>query len=305
MSERRRKVLQLVYEGRYMADIGRELKITRQAVNYHIRKLEDDGLVVESPIETQAQRARLGGGTAIKVYVPTEDGIQALREATVRARAGGSPGGGPDVKTGALFRRPRKRPRVEVHNFEVKVPVRKGEIEWLPRAAELNNWTRKWDPHFHGVYLEVTTQHILLRAKAEGESLAKAEGACLRRLVRIIELLEDTYRLELGVPRLRCTYRAGRAKAGVVGSELAEGLAYQEGELGVVDSTPEPGTIHPKDPADVDRIVGIGRSVERTERMVEGMFKMAEWMIEQAPFLPARPETPGNRSNDTPGVEVH
>lgn len=94
-----------------------------------------------------------------------------------------------------------------MHNFEVKVPVEEMGIKWLPNEAEMENWTRKWDPDFHGVYLEVTTEHILLRASAEGPDRATAEGKCLRQVVRVMELLEDHYGCRLGRPDLRPTYK--------------------------------------------------------------------------------------------------
>lgn len=161
-------------------------------------------------------------------------------------------------------------PFVEVHNFEVKIPVRKVGIKWLPNASDLQNWTMRWDPDFHGVYLGVTTQSILIRAGAEGATRAIAEALVLRKLLRILQLLEEQYGCEFAYPEFRAAkaadfapdYRPGRTKVGVVGSPLTKGMGFASGELAVVDKTPEPSTIHPRDPNDADRIVEIARNAE-------------------------------------------
>jgi hypothetical protein len=146
-----------------------------------------------------------------------------------------------------------------VHNFEVKIPIEGDQAKpWLPNGAELNNWTRRWDENFHGVFLEAITRHLLLRAGAEARSVEVAEGLVLRKLVKAIKLLEDPYGLELGTPEFRCTYEPGKGKVGVTGHPLTEGRGYDEGGLSTIDNTPEPDTFHPTDdPTDADHVVAV------------------------------------------------
>jgi hypothetical protein len=127
---------------------------------------------------------------------------------------------------------------VEVHNFEVKVPV-EGEQQklWPPGEAELNNRTRRWDSNVHGVFLEATPQHLLLRAGAEAPSVELAEALVLGKLVRAIELLEDAYELELGTPAFRCTCEPSEDTGDVPTEALDLALVGHllVDELGVVD----------------------------------------------------------------------
>jgi hypothetical protein len=201
--------------------------------------------------------------------------------------------------------RPSAEPEVEVHNFEVKIPIESGQQKlWLPETAELNNWTRRWDENFHGVFLETTSQHLLLRAGAEADSVEVAEGLVLRKLAKAIELLEDQYGLELGTPEFRCTYEAGKAKVGVQGHPLTEGRGYDEGELATIDDTPQPDTIHPTDdPADADRIVEMGRRAERTEDLLEGLVEQqTRFFARLSDFLSSDEGT--EPPDHDPGMEV-
>lgn len=304
LSPTQRRVLQLLYEGAYAASIAQRLKLTRQAVTYHVRRLEAAGYIRENHAETSFQRRTLGGPTTLKVFGLTEAGLRALQE---EPRQGpltpASPGVTEAVKDVPLLNRAPREPRVEVHNFEVKVPVKKLGIAWLPNAAEMQNWTRRWDPDFHGVYLEVTTQHILLKAAAEGADRAIAEGLCLRRLLRVMELLERQYGCELGRPEFRCIYAPGRTKIGVMDHPLAKGLQAHRGRLADVDGTPEPGTLHPHDPADADRVVHIARNSEEAVFLLRGLAE------QQTAFLAGltrllRPETV-KTAPAPPGMEVH
>lgn len=283
LTDRRLRILRLLAAGRYPAAIAKELQVSRQAVDQHVAALVQEGYVhVDRPM-TALQRNALGGG-AMKVYGLTDAG----RAAVAEAMSSTLPAGG----EARLL-----SPRVEVHGFEVKVPVKRMGIAWLPSAAEMQNWTRRWDPDFHGVYLEVTTQHILLRAGAEGADREEAEGRCLRRLMRVMELLESHYGCELGRPEFR-GYGLGKAKVGVLGSGLAV-KGYEVGRLASIDSTPEPGTIHPNDPADADRIVQLARNVEDIKALVEHMARLEVRVAEavlvalgQAP--PAAPRPPSS-----------
>lgn len=256
---RRLKVLVKLAEGRYPAAIGEQLKVSRQAVEYHVRVLLQAGFIHEDRPNTAVQRNALGGG-AMKLYALTDAGRAALDAAMSKPLPPGAEA-------------PLLSPRVEVHNFEVKLPIKRLGIAWLPSAADMQNWTRRWDPDFHGVYLEVTTQHLLLRAGAEGADREEAEGRCLRRLFRVMELLEVHYGCELGRPVFK-GYGPGKAKVGVLGSPLSAGKGYEVGRLATIDSTPEPGTIHPNDPADADRIVQLARNVEDIKALVEHMARL-------------------------------
>jgi len=229
LTDAQQRVIERLYEGKYAAAIADELDVTRQAVSKHVRALEDKSLITEHAGETAFYRRSLGQGTSVKIYGLTDAGLEALRQAqglgpgeTPRTPSQGltepPPGQADDVNEPAVHNAPAEReaePRVEVHNFEVKIPIESGQQKlWLPNEAELNNWTRRWDENFHGVFLEATTQHLLLRAAAETRSIEIAEGLVLRKLVKAIELLEDQYGLELGTPEFRCTYEPGKGKVG-------------------------------------------------------------------------------------------
>lgn len=240
-------------------------------MSHHVRALLREGLIIEDVAQTAFYRRSLGEGTAIVVYGLTDRGLEALQAARQTPLTEGSAGAGAPVKGQPLHRALPPEPRVEVHNFEVKVAVQKLGISWLPSAAEMQNWTRRWDPDFHGVYLEVTTRHILLRAAAEAADRATAEALCLRRVMRVLDLLERHYGCELGRPEFRCVYAPGRTKIGVVGHPLTEGKGFERGELATIDSTPEPGTIHPHDPRDADRIVRMARNSEEAALLLRGL----------------------------------
>lgn len=176
LSDTRVQVLLHLYNRSYAAAIAEELDLTPQAVGRHVRAMVRDGLIQEDPIETAFWRRSLGGGTRAKFYALTDEGLAVLEREFGHAPDEGlsSPSRGPaeQDKAPTLHRRTEPaEPRVEVHNFEVKIPVVELGIEWLPNAADMQNWTRRWDPNFHGVYLEVTTEHILLRAGAEAPTV--------------------------------------------------------------------------------------------------------------------------------------
>lgn len=267
-------------------------------MSYHVRQLVRHGLIVEDRAQTEFYRRTLGEGTAIVVYGLTDEGLQALQTTSQGDLTLTSPGVGDDVKTGPLHRAPPPEPRVEVHNFEVKVPVARVGISWLPSAADMQNWQRRWDPDFHGVYLEVTTKHILLKAAAEGPDRATAEALCLRRVMRVLDLLERHYGCELGRPEFRCIYAPGRTKIGVVGHPLTEGSGYQRGELATIDSTPEPGTIHPSDPRDADTLVRWARNDAETNELLRGLVEqqtaffrgLSQLLTREAPEPPSGPQ---------------
>ncbi len=312
-----RRVLEHLYEGKYAAAIADELDVTRQAVHKHVKALEGKGLICENPGETAFYRRTLGPGASIKIYGLTNAGLEALRrahdpgkepdpDASTTGLTRASAGVGEPVNETGLHNAPRARePRVEVHNFEVKIPVEGDQAKlWLPETAELNNWTRRWDPNFHGVFLEATTQHLLLRAGAEAHTVEIAEALTLRKLVKAIRLLEDAYQLDLGVPEFRHTYTPGRAKVGVTEHPLAQGRGYERGELATIDSTPEPDTIHPTDdPADADRIVQMARRAERTEDLLEGLVEQQTRFFASLSGL-LQPDEPGEADPDERGMEI-
>lgn len=304
LSTTRRRVLELLYEGDYPSSIAQRLKLSRQAVQKHTAALARAGLVAENRAETDFYRRSLGAGTSVKIWGLTEAGLGALQDDQRQpGLTRGSPGVAEAVNLPPVHNRPLREPRVEVHNFEVKVPVKKLGIAWLPNAAAMQNWTRRWDPDFHGVYLEVTTQHILLKAAGEGPDRATAEGLCLRRLFRVMELLERHYGCELGRPEFRAVYAPGRTKIGVVDHPLARCLPAQRGRLADVDGTPEPGTMHPHDPSDADRVVQIARNSEESVFLLRGLAE------QQTAFLAGlarllQPETV-KTAPAPPGMEVH
>lgn len=304
LSRSRRRVLELLYQRRYPAAIAEELGVSRQAVHKHVKALLEAGLIREDHIETDFFRRTLGGPTPLKIYGLTEEGVAALNEAVVnRGLIPDSRGREGSVNQTALHHRLPPEPRVEVHNFEVKVPVAKLGISWLPSAADMQNWQRRWDPDFHGVYLEVTTRHILLKAAAEGPDRATAEALCLRRVMRVLDLLERHYGCELGRPEFRCIYAPGRTKIGVVGHPLTEGSGYQRGELATIDSTPEPGTIHPNDPRDADTLVRWARNDAETNELLRGLVEQQTAFFRGLSQLLTRepPEPPSGRQE---GMEV-
>ncbi len=301
-------LLRLYYRS-YASAIAEELGLTRQAVGRHVRALDADGLIQEDSIETEAWRQRLGGGTSAKWYALTDEGLEVLKREL---------GHHPDEALSSASRGPSDRdkapgrhngeppePRVEVHNFEVKVPVQKLGIEWLPNAAKMQNWTRKWDPGFHGVYLEVTTKHILLRAAAEAPTRAMAEGLCLRKLLRVMALLEKHYGCELGRPEFRLVYAPGKTKVGVIGHPLSRDKGYEKGKLATIDSTPKPGTIHPTDdPNDADRIVHMARRSENTERLLEGLVEQQTHFFASLSRLLRPDDREEPVHDDEPGMEI-
>lgn len=128
------RVIEHLYEGHYAAAIAKQLDVTRQAVHKHVKALENQGLITEHPGETAFYRRSLGQGTSVKIYALTDKGMTALRHAqglgpseTPTSSSGGltgpPPGVGEDVNEPTLHTAPpRDQPRVEVHNFEVKIP---------------------------------------------------------------------------------------------------------------------------------------------------------------------------------------
>lgn len=256
-----RDILELVHDGKSPATIAKALRLSRSTVSYHLARLVDAGLAGLNPHETQVERLRLRIPN-LKVYGLTEAGLAAFQNSMHQTRP--SPGG-----EGAV--RSERGPRVEVHNFEVKIPVKRIGISWLPDAAKLNNWTRQYDPDFHGTYLEVTTQHILLRAGAEGATREIAEALALRKLIRVQQLLESSYGCDLGPPQMRLVYAPGKTKIGAIGLGFTKNLGSQKGELADIDSTPEPGTVHPHDPNDADAIVNIARNSAETRELVQAL----------------------------------
>jgi len=249
-TDAQQRVLERLYEGKYATAITDEPGLTRQAVNEHVRNFEDNGLTTEHPGETAFHRRSLGPGASVEIYGLTDAGMAALRKAQALGEGetprtpsegvpSGPPGQGDEVNEPAVHDAPPHRePRVEVHNFEVKVPV-EGEQQklWPPGEAELNNRTRRWDSNVHGVFLEATPQHLLLRAGAEAPSVELAEALVLGKLVRAIELLEDAYELELGTPAFRCTCEPSEDTGDVPTEALDLALVGHllVDELGVVD----------------------------------------------------------------------
>ena len=261
LSRAQRDILELVYEGTSPSSIAKKLRRGKSTISYHLGRLEEAGLVGMNPHETQVERLRLRIPN-LKVFGLTDRGLAALQNSMNRTPS--SPGGEKPVRND-------HGPRVEVHNFEVKIPVKRMGISWLPDAAKLNNWTRQYDPDFHGVYLEVTTQHILLRAGAEGATREIAEALALRKVIRVQQLLESQYGCDLGPPQMRLVYAPGKTKIGAIGLGFTKGLGAQKGELADIDSTPEDGTVHPHDPNDADAIVNLARNSAETRELVQAL----------------------------------
>jgi DNA-binding transcriptional ArsR family regulator len=261
LSRVQRDILELIHDGKSPSSIAKALRLVPSTISYHIGRLAEAGLVGLNPHETKIERMRLGIPN-LKVYGLTEQGLAALQ--TSMNRTPTSQGGEERVRS-------ERGPRVEVHNFEVKIPVKAMGISWLPDAAKLNNWTRQYDPDFHGVYLEVTTKHILLRAGAEGATREIAEALALRKVVRVQQLLETQYGCDLGPPQMRLVYAPGRTKVGAIGLGFTKGLPAQKGELADIDATPEDGTVHPHDPNDADAIVNIARNSADTRELAQAL----------------------------------
>jgi hypothetical protein len=122
--------------------------------------------------------------------------------------------------------------------------------------------------------------------------------------VKAIELLQDAYQLDLGVPELRCTYEPGKGKVDLTDHPLAKGRGYDEGDVATIDDTPEPDTIHPTEaPADADRIVEMGRRAERTEDLLEDVVEQqTRFFAQPSSLLGSEGTEPAD--GGSPGMKV-
>lgn len=254
--------------GTYAAAVASKLKTSRSRVAYYMKELRDDRLIVEDRARTEFWRRSLGAGASLKIFSPTKKGWQLLEGNGHAERSNSltSPSRGAEKRV-----QTPSQAQVEVHNFRVRFPIKRMSIAYLPQVAKMNNWVRKYDTNFHGVFLEATPKHIILAAKGTGPDLRTARALCLADLIRVQQLLETAYGCELGPPDFQEIYAPGRTKVGVQGLPLAKGLPYQKGKLATIDDTPEEGTIHPVDPNDADRIVSMARRVEDTHELVQGL----------------------------------
>lgn len=264
LSERKTQILELLYEGHHQAQIARRLNLAKSTVSGHVQDLEAADYIREDEYAEPFLRS-LQGGTSVKAYVLNPEGQAVLGVDRARAEGALAPNGSP-----GRGERVRPPPEAEVHNLEVKIPLHNDPGLDLPRTAEMNNWTRRFDPDYQeGVYLEQTTRSLLLRGRGRGPTKQAAEQQAIARLSETLHELAAKHGCELGEPEWRIAYEDGKAKAGVVNHPLAAGQGYEEGDEGVIDGTPEPDTIHPDDPAAVDKIIELSDTVNETHESVQ------------------------------------
>jgi len=298
----RLKVLSRLADGDYPASIAKQMRVDKATVQHHVKALLADGLVYADTAATGMQRNALGH-TRVTIYALTDRGKSLLageREA---------PHGG---VAGIQLGNSQPAPRVEVHNFRARCSIKSGSIEWMPRAAELNNFLRKWDSNFHGAYLEVIEvqgqqRTAIIAVRSEAASHKEAEAECVLKVLRVCKLLEQQYGLSLSLPEIARDYGPGKAKAGVLGSPLTTGLAPQVGQLALVDRTPEPGTLHPRDPTDADRVVQLARNVEDVRTLCAAMAEnQARFFQFWSEFFKSMGPAPadGSKKPAPPGPEV-
>ena len=241
------EILKLVDQKLSISEIAFKLGVTKGAISQRIKKLQERGLI-ELDIEESSYRRSLTLSD-VKIFRLTEKGKKEVYNLITGGEAG------------------RKLPQVRgVHAVQFKFPIKKDADFWYDHEVALNGWVRKYT-WIGDVNIEKTTKHIIIRFGIVDSDPWRAAYKALRTALNVKRFLEKDAGYELGDP-----IQIGKPKWEVIGDPVAEKVSEKQvvvTDVGAIDSTPEPGTLHFYDPEDVMAYLEMPREVREIKQEVQ------------------------------------
>jgi len=229
------------------SQIARSIGVTRQATSKRLRKLKKEGIIEVDEAETTLRRQQNCSREII--YRLTDKGRILLLNSQHSQRSD--------------LRELKIRPLAGRHNVTFK--IRHNGHGLLPAGCKKKRNFNNWTPHYgwyNDCYWETTPKHIIIKTKARAENEERVWQL-------IYEKLYTTWKFfkQLGWLLDNEAIMIHEGKKEVIG--LLKNHSYEEGEQGIIDSTPEPATIHPKHEGDVDRIINMAHFIEKNGDKLE------------------------------------
>ena len=247
------KLLMLLDEGKTQSEIAEYFRVSRAAISKRIKKLQEKGIIKLSELATYDKRKLRCGN--YKVFKLTKRGRFLLSDPP-------SPNNlisiEKKIKQIKLddFDFPVENPQVEIHGYCYK-SVLKGERGSIPtslKPQKMKHWT-KYHGMFMGCYIAITTKSVRIFPKERGKNLQEAKEKAEERAKKVLGILIHKYGWEFE-PKLTISDETRGAKIGVINLPEAKLLkSPSEGKLASVDDSPEPNTVHVKDPSLADQLV--------------------------------------------------
>ncbi|NPA75597.1 MAG: winged helix-turn-helix transcriptional regulator [Euryarchaeota archaeon] len=238
----------MINQGLNAGEIAHRYGVTKGAISQRIKKLLQMGLI-EIDVEKTAFQQSLTL-KHVKYYRLTEKGKEEVYHRV----------------TGGEAEAPRL-PKVRgVHNVQFKMKIIRDADFWFDREVALKNWVRQYT-WIGGVNIEKTTQNIIIRFGIEDPDPWKAAYKALTTALNVKRFLEVKAGFQLEDP-----IQMGKPKWEVLGDPVAEKVSKRQvvvTDIGAIDSTPEPGTLHFYDPEDVMAYLEMPRRIRQIEEEVK------------------------------------
>lgn len=257
-------------EGVTPSQIAKKFKISAQLVNYYRKKLMSEGVI--------RRKIRSTGTFYIKNIAGDQDGLGEVAKFLPK-----------------IFTPTKKGPQYDnMHNIWYKLKIRKDAEIWFPKQNELNNWVKKfgWYGNVQVAKNDRSSIEIRFRCDRQRDPF-EAEVTSRRILDGMINLLEQTYGLELGHPQMirspHHTIRgdpvARTVKGEIHGSKAHINRSFDEGELEFDHK--ETGPYDAKDYLETicelpEHIYHLLAKVDRLEGTIKIIAKVEEALIDSA-----------------------
>lgn len=242
------QIFTLIDEGYYPAKISRILGISKQLLNYWLKRLVRLGYLEK------------GVRTSVVFYHLTDLGKEMLLMLSESKK----------TLTGC-----EAGPRVRLHNVSFKFRIIKDAdipIDW--RKVEMQNWGRLIGS-VYDVTVEKTTKHLIVYPKIRTErdpyvALLKA----YEEAIRVAKSIENRFGLILGLPELNRKPHFGFKDP--IADKLSE---YQEttlSDIGRIDQSPGEGEIEFFDPSTAADYIAMPNRVKRIEEKINKLEETLE-----------------------------
>jgi len=245
-------LLRLIANGLNAAEIAYKLGVAKGTVSKRIKKLQERGLI-ELDVEKTAFQQSLTL-KHVKYYRLTDKGKLEVSKAVRGGEAG--------------VQMPRLR---GVHNVQFKFKIKKRGDLWFDHSVVLKNWVKKYT-WFGDIYVEQNGKEdnpssLIIKFGLEESDPWKAAYKALETALKMKRIFEDMVGFELSDPVM-----IGKPKWEILGDPIAKTISKNEvisTDRGMIDNTPDPGTLHFYDPEDVITYLRMPREIREIKSEVQ------------------------------------
>ncbi|MCD6370840.1 MAG: winged helix-turn-helix transcriptional regulator [Thermoplasmata archaeon] len=245
------EILKLIDKKLSISEMAFKLGVGKAAISKRIKKLQERGLI-ELDIEESSYRRSLTLSD-VKIFRLTEKGKMEVYKTITGGEAG--------------VQLPRLR---GVHNVQFKFKIKKRGDLWFDHSVVLKNWVKKYT-WFGDIYVEQNGKEdnpssLIIKFGLEESDPWKAAYKALETALKMKRIFEDMVGFELSDPVM-----IGKPKWEIVGDPVAKEVSKRQvvvTDIGAIDNTPEPGTLHFYDVNDVITYFQMPRKINEIEQKV-------------------------------------